>query len=197
MSTLISLIGGLLFATPGQAATVERVELAGDRLVIRFDEAVKRAQSFLLAGPDRIAIDVDGAIPGGLTQGDTILARSNMANRQIPGERKDVVDPLGMVQRRRPILIQNVNETDILFSIGNANLCRAPLGPDTRGDAKFRQGFLQGFFIEAPFRQLALGSKGHQSCPDAVMRHLFLFQRDVFRIGQDQMRRLAEGPIGQ
>ncbi len=90
-----------------------------------------------------------------------------------------------------------MNETDILFSIGNANLCRAPLGPDTRGDAKFRQGFLQGFFIEAPFRQLALGSKGHQSCPDAVMRHLFLFQRDVFRIGQDQMRRLAEGPIGQ
>ena len=87
MSTLISLIGGLLFATPGQAATVERVELAGDRLVIRFDEAVKRAQSFLLAGPDRIAIDVDGAIPGGLTQGDTAIARIRQASRGPDGAR--------------------------------------------------------------------------------------------------------------
>ena len=36
-----------------------------DRITIRFDEAVRGASSFVLDGPQRIAIDIDGARPGG------------------------------------------------------------------------------------------------------------------------------------
>lgn len=64
VSLLAALFLGLFAGTPGWAATVERVDLKDDRVVIRFDDAVGAASSFLLAGPDRIAIDVDGAWPG-------------------------------------------------------------------------------------------------------------------------------------
>jgi N-acetylmuramoyl-L-alanine amidase len=61
---LAALLAGLLVGTPGWASTVERVEIAGDRVVIRFDAAVGAASSFLLADPQRIAIDIEGARPG-------------------------------------------------------------------------------------------------------------------------------------
>ena len=61
---LTAFLAALVFGAPAAASTVERVEIAGDRVVIRFDDAVGGASSFLLADPQRIAIDIDGARPG-------------------------------------------------------------------------------------------------------------------------------------
>jgi N-acetylmuramoyl-L-alanine amidase len=58
---------------PAAASTIERVEVASDggaeRVVIRFDAAVGPAASFVLADPQRIAIDIDGVTPGRAGEG--------------------------------------------------------------------------------------------------------------------------------
>lgn len=53
-----------------QAAMVERVEIGEDRILIHFDDAVARASTLVLDRPRRIAIDIDGARPGGALAGD-------------------------------------------------------------------------------------------------------------------------------
>jgi N-acetylmuramoyl-L-alanine amidase len=62
---LLALLSGWLSGVPSWASVVEQVRVSGDRVVIRFDEPVARASSFLLASPHRIALDVKGAAPGG------------------------------------------------------------------------------------------------------------------------------------
>jgi N-acetylmuramoyl-L-alanine amidase len=59
----------LMFAmvTPGQmaeAAGVSAVQVDEAQIVIRFDGIVEKASSFVLEGPDRIAVDIGGAEPG-------------------------------------------------------------------------------------------------------------------------------------
>lgn len=63
---------GLFFAillmwfqgAPALAGVVTGVEVRSDRIVLTFDARVADASAFLLAGPDRIAVDVTGAQPG-------------------------------------------------------------------------------------------------------------------------------------
>jgi N-acetylmuramoyl-L-alanine amidase len=47
-----------------QAAGVSGIEIGDRQIVLRFDDDVEKATSFALAGPDRIAVDVSGAVPG-------------------------------------------------------------------------------------------------------------------------------------
>ena len=49
---------------PAWAATIRDVDISADRIVIRFDGRVADAASFVLASPQRIAVDVRGATPG-------------------------------------------------------------------------------------------------------------------------------------
>ncbi len=63
MLFLLAMLAGWL-ASPARAATVERVTIEDDRIVIRFDDPVENAASFVLDGPRRIAVDVTGATPG-------------------------------------------------------------------------------------------------------------------------------------
>jgi N-acetylmuramoyl-L-alanine amidase len=46
------------------ASGVSAVEVGDREITIRFDDVVEKASSFVLSGPDRIAIDVSGAEPG-------------------------------------------------------------------------------------------------------------------------------------
>jgi N-acetylmuramoyl-L-alanine amidase len=50
--------------SPLEASSVSAVEVGDREITIRFDDVVEKASSFVLAGPDRIAIDVSGAEPG-------------------------------------------------------------------------------------------------------------------------------------
>ena len=54
-----------LFASPAQASKIEQVTVEGDRVTVTFDGTVAGASTFLVAGPDRIAVDVEGAEAGG------------------------------------------------------------------------------------------------------------------------------------
>ncbi len=61
----LTLLACWLVGAPGWAATVERVDVADNRIVIHFDAGVAQASALLLAAPNRIALDIDGAGPGG------------------------------------------------------------------------------------------------------------------------------------
>jgi N-acetylmuramoyl-L-alanine amidase len=62
VSALLPILAAI--ATQAQAGQVSGVDIADDRIVVRFDGTVAKATSFVLAGPDRIAIDVEGGEPG-------------------------------------------------------------------------------------------------------------------------------------
>ncbi|TPG22777.1 N-acetylmuramoyl-L-alanine amidase [Sphingomonas koreensis] len=65
MSFFLALLACWLAGTPGWAATVDRIDVDHGKIVIRFDRSVAGASSFMLASPQRIAVDVSGARPGG------------------------------------------------------------------------------------------------------------------------------------
>ena len=56
------------------AAGVSGVSLDNDRITINFDGPVEKATSMVLASPNRIAIDVAGAEPGGLVENEGDIA---------------------------------------------------------------------------------------------------------------------------
>ncbi len=65
VSLLLALLACWFAGVPGWAASVERVEVRHDRIVLRFDQPIANASSFVLAAPQRIALDIAGATPGG------------------------------------------------------------------------------------------------------------------------------------
>jgi N-acetylmuramoyl-L-alanine amidase len=62
-------------ATVADAAGVSGVSIDDKEITISFDGPVERATSLILAGPDRIAVDIVGAEPGGLVQSDNRIAK--------------------------------------------------------------------------------------------------------------------------
>jgi N-acetylmuramoyl-L-alanine amidase len=62
-------------ATPALSGQVTGVDIANDRITVRFDDVVEKATSFVLTGPDRIAIDIDGAEAGPAVVGSGPVAR--------------------------------------------------------------------------------------------------------------------------
>ncbi|OYY91779.1 MAG: N-acetylmuramoyl-L-alanine amidase [Sphingomonas sp. 28-66-16] len=74
VSFVLALLACWLAGAPGWAASVERVEVHGDRIVVRFDASVADASSFILDTPRRIALDVKGATPGATVAADGAVA---------------------------------------------------------------------------------------------------------------------------
>ena len=62
VSVLCALLATL--AVPANAGQISGVLIEDDRIVVRFDEQPVKATSFVLAGPNRIAIDIEGADAG-------------------------------------------------------------------------------------------------------------------------------------
>src|SRR3546814_7391612 len=65
VSFVLALLACWIAGAPGFAATVDRIDVERDRILIHFDGGVSLASSFVLDGPRRIAVDIDGATPGG------------------------------------------------------------------------------------------------------------------------------------
>jgi N-acetylmuramoyl-L-alanine amidase len=61
LAMLVLWLGG----SPAWAATIQRVDVRDDAIVVTFDQKVADASSFLLVAPKRVALDVAGAAPGG------------------------------------------------------------------------------------------------------------------------------------
>ena len=68
VSFVLALLACWFAGTPAWAATVERVDVGGDRIVIHFDQSVAGATAFAIDTPQRLAVDVAGAEPGRRSQ---------------------------------------------------------------------------------------------------------------------------------
>lgn len=64
VSFFLALLAGWLTGAPSWAGTIRDIDVQSNRIVIQFDDRVAQASSFLLAGPNRIALDLIGARPG-------------------------------------------------------------------------------------------------------------------------------------
>ncbi len=87
VSFLLALLAFWLGGAPAWAATVERIDVRPDRIVIRFDGVVAQASSFMLDGPQRIALDIDGATPGGRVETYDMVDGVRQAARGSNGAR--------------------------------------------------------------------------------------------------------------
>ncbi|WP_294060469.1 N-acetylmuramoyl-L-alanine amidase [Sphingomonas sp.] len=87
MLFLIALLSGWLTGVPSWAGVVQQVRVSGDRIVVRFDEPVARASAFVLSDPRRIALDVQGAAPGGRVEVGGPIAGIRQAPRAEDGAR--------------------------------------------------------------------------------------------------------------
>ncbi|MBN8838781.1 MAG: N-acetylmuramoyl-L-alanine amidase [Sphingomonadales bacterium] len=82
-----ALLAIVVSTAPVQATTVQRVEIEGGRVLIHFDAAVEQASSFVLDGPRRIAIDIDGARPGPSLPGEGAISAIRQGWRGNDGAR--------------------------------------------------------------------------------------------------------------
>jgi N-acetylmuramoyl-L-alanine amidase len=73
VSFILALLAMWLGGSPALAGTIQHVAVRNDAVVITFDQSVANASAFLLASPNRIAIDVSGATPGGTIATDGLV----------------------------------------------------------------------------------------------------------------------------
>ena len=66
MSLLLALLSCWICGAPCLAAAVERIDVSNSAVVITFDGRVGPASAFVLDAPDRVAVDIDDAAPGGV-----------------------------------------------------------------------------------------------------------------------------------
>jgi len=91
MSLLLVLIAVLMNPAAALAGSVGAVEIGDSDVTLRFDDLVAGASTFLLAGPDRIALDIAGAQPGRSTQGAG-LVRAVRQGQKDAGTARIVLD---------------------------------------------------------------------------------------------------------
>lgn len=170
VSALITLLG--FIAVPAEAGRVTGVDVAGDRVTVRFDDNVSKATSFILTGPNRIAIDIDGAEVGSPATGDGIVAKVRQARFAADTTRivLDLSAPRGVLSGK--------------FSAdGRAlTLDLAPLGDDEIGDA-----------VAAP-RKLYLPPAAHRAAPP---RSRYSVTVDIPQARNGAPRPRIDGPAGR
>ena len=91
MSLLIVLIAMMMNPAAALAGQIGAVEIGDSDITLRFDDLVSGASTFLLAGPDRIALDISGAQPGRSSQG-TGLVRAVRQGQKDSGTARIVLD---------------------------------------------------------------------------------------------------------
>ncbi len=74
MSLALASLAILSPLSAAQASGVSGVEIGAREIVIRFDGTVEKASSFVLADPQRIAVDIGGAEPGGARGGEGVVS---------------------------------------------------------------------------------------------------------------------------
>ncbi len=87
MGWMLAMLSIWFGGAPVAARSVEDVRVSDDRIVVRFDESVAAAATFALTGPDRIALDIDGAVPGGRRSAGGPVAGVRLGARGDDGAR--------------------------------------------------------------------------------------------------------------
>ena len=91
MNLRFVLIAVMMHPAAALAGSVGAVEIGASDVTLRFDDLVAGASTFLLAGPDRIALDIAGAQPGRSTQGAG-LVRAVRQGQKDAGTARIVLD---------------------------------------------------------------------------------------------------------
>ncbi|RYE02574.1 MAG: N-acetylmuramoyl-L-alanine amidase [Sphingomonadales bacterium] len=87
MFFLLALLAGWLTGVPSWAGVVQEVRVHGDRVVVKFDAPVTQASAFVLAGPQRIALDIKGAAPGSYAQAGGVVTQIRQGSQGAEGAR--------------------------------------------------------------------------------------------------------------
>ena len=106
VSFILAMLAMWLGGSPAWATSIQRVEVKSDSIVVTFDQRVADASAFLLASPNRVALDIAGASPGGsVATGDIVdgVREGGGDDRATAGDRVDQdtgADLLGGVVRQ-------------------------------------------------------------------------------------------------
>jgi N-acetylmuramoyl-L-alanine amidase len=87
VSFVLALLAFWFAGVPSWAATVERVDVQHDRIVLTFDQSVADASSFVIASPQRIALDIKGAGPGGAVSTSDLVSAVRQGQHGDDGAR--------------------------------------------------------------------------------------------------------------
>ncbi len=90
MVAVIAMIIAAWLPAFAEAASLQRMETDGQQITLQFDDAVPRAESRVLSGPDRIAIDIIGATAPVRAQAGTGAVRQ-LRSAQFAADRARVV----------------------------------------------------------------------------------------------------------
>lgn len=153
VSIFLAFLAGLFSGAPSWAGTIRGIDVDANRITIRFDERVAEASSFVLAGPNRIALDLIGARPGPRVD----PAGTVTAIRQAPrGEGARVVFDLA-----RPAIV-----TEGSFTAGGTALT---LELRTVDDARFARAAAEGRMSFLPPFSFARASTRHRYSVSAAV----------------------------
>lgn len=75
MPSALLLLAAITPLSSADAAGVSAIEIADRQITVRFDDVVEKASSFVLDGPDRIAVDIGGAEPGAPVPASGLVAK--------------------------------------------------------------------------------------------------------------------------
>ncbi len=148
---MAALILSILIAMlPAQAGTITDVRAQADRLVVQFDDQVEGASIFGLEGPDRLALDISGAVtrPGETTrQGDE---QANALGRTRSGQFDSRTARI-VVDLDRPVRVSDMHFADDGLSL-TIDLARASAQEFARELGRGRRSVLAPAMSRAPAR---------------------------------------------
>ena len=149
VATTVALALTALFGMPAlDAASVTGVDVGADHITLRFDDAVQGATAFLLAGPNRIAIDVSGAKAGGDTASGGFVQQARQG-QYSPGVARIVLD------LARPATVR-----DGRFAEDGRSFTLALRPASAQAFAQATRGIRQSFAPPATFRTAAYVTQG-------------------------------------
>ncbi|MEG3087979.1 N-acetylmuramoyl-L-alanine amidase [Sphingomonas sp. PB4P5] len=129
MSLLLALLTCWFSSVPALATAIDRVEVKRDRIVVHLDDQVSGATAFVLGGPNRIALDLAGARPGGRSETGGPVTAVRQAARGEDGARLvfDLARPAIVTEGR--FGNDGRELTLALRDVDDASFARAAAGP--------------------------------------------------------------------
>lgn len=81
MTALLLWLASMLIPPAALAGQIGAVDIRNDSVIVHFDGLVAGASSFLLAGPDRVALDIKGAEAGSARSGSGMISAIRQGQR--------------------------------------------------------------------------------------------------------------------
>ena len=163
VSFVLALLACWFAGVPSWAATVERVDVQNDRIVLTFDQSVADASSFVIDGPRRIALDIKGASPGGTVSTGDLVSNVRQGEHGDDGARVvfDLARPAIVTEGRfgpdgRQLTLQLRTVDDAAFARAAAEGRMDFLPPFNLGSTAPASSYSVSMPVPAPEKSVAL-----------------------------------------